>query len=165
MSKINTPPVGLQSLLGSQSFGDNPNDLLEQVRPIVDLTPFWGSNKLEVQWSSGNRAAPGNITSFAYDANFTRMLLGVSIYAPTPTAGTFRTAAYLNKANGLPSNQIHLIHTDDPVTIIANDEYGWSFWLPQPVLLEPGIGLLFRSLQQTANATFNCTAIFYRLES
>lgn len=164
MSKINTPPIGLQSLLGSQSFGDNPSDLLQQVRPAIDLLPFWGSTKLECQWSAGNRSAPGNITSFAYDANFARMLVGVAIYAGTPTAGTYQSAAYLSKINELPSNQIHLIHSDEPTVVPASSEYGWSFWMPQPLILEPGIGISFRTLQQTANATLNCTAIYYRLE-
>ena len=37
MGQINRVPTGLQSLLDSKNFGQNPSELLEQVRPTLDL--------------------------------------------------------------------------------------------------------------------------------
>jgi len=47
MSKINTPPRGLQNFLGNVNQGVNPSDLDQQVNPTVDLVPFWGTDKLK----------------------------------------------------------------------------------------------------------------------
>lgn len=46
MSQINRVPQGLQDLLLSKSFGKNPNELLQQVQPGVDLTRFWIVDRL-----------------------------------------------------------------------------------------------------------------------
>ena len=46
-SRINRPPVGLQDLLGSQSFGDNPNELLQFVTPTLDLEQFYESDLID----------------------------------------------------------------------------------------------------------------------
>lgn len=45
MTAINQPPRGLQDLLGSQSFGDNPSELARVVVPGVELYPFWATDK------------------------------------------------------------------------------------------------------------------------
>lgn len=41
MSKINRIPKGLQDLFGNAAAGQNPADLLQQVRPTIDLTQLW----------------------------------------------------------------------------------------------------------------------------
>jgi len=61
MSQINRPPVGLQGLLGSQNFGQNPNDLAQQVLPIVDLFPFWSSQTLKFDKQTGTSAGGGSL--------------------------------------------------------------------------------------------------------
>jgi len=43
VSPINALPQGLLDLLGTRALGQNPNELLQAVRPIVDMTPFWAS--------------------------------------------------------------------------------------------------------------------------
>lgn len=62
MSKINKPPLGLQDLLGSQSFGTNPGDLLQGVRPSLDMVPFWLWQNLEYAQDSATATpiVPGN---------------------------------------------------------------------------------------------------------
>lgn len=41
MSQISRLPTGLQSLLQSKNFGRNPDQLLQEVRPTLDLEQFW----------------------------------------------------------------------------------------------------------------------------
>lgn len=41
MARLNRVPRGLQSLLGTKALGRNPQELLEAVRPTVDLTQFY----------------------------------------------------------------------------------------------------------------------------
>lgn len=41
MTAINRVPRGLQDFLGSRTLGQNPSDLLQSVRPQVDLSPFY----------------------------------------------------------------------------------------------------------------------------
>lgn len=49
MSLINRLPLGLQSLLGSKSLGDNPSELLQEVRPTVQLNEFWSVENIRAQ--------------------------------------------------------------------------------------------------------------------
>lgn len=50
--RINTPPRGLQSFLGSQNFGDNPSDLSQIVQPVLSVFPFYLGEKLERFYSA-----------------------------------------------------------------------------------------------------------------
>jgi len=47
MSRINRVPRGLQDLLGSTNQGDNPSELLGDVRAGFDIFPFWGAERLK----------------------------------------------------------------------------------------------------------------------
>ena len=167
MSKINTPPLGLQSLLGSQSFGDNPDDLLQGVRPTVDMLPFYGVNSLKQDAATAARNTPGGLASFTYASGFTRMLLGVSVYAPTPVAGTYSTEAHILGFSGDGATYNFIIARDEPVVLAANSQYAWGYWLPQPIILEPDVTIAFRALQHTggANVSFQCSYLYYELQT
>jgi len=52
MSRINRVPRGLQDLLGSTNQGDNPSDLLPDVRATFDIFPFWAVERLRVAFKS-----------------------------------------------------------------------------------------------------------------
>lgn len=64
-TKINTPPIGLQDLLGTQSFGSNPSELLLSVRPIVDLFPFLVADQLAQERAAANIAGAGQTMAIA----------------------------------------------------------------------------------------------------
>lgn len=59
MSRINRLPWGLQNLLGSTAQGDNPSNLEESVRPILDVTPHYELERLNSQSVSGANTAIG----------------------------------------------------------------------------------------------------------
>ena len=56
LSKVNTPPVGLQDLLGNVNQGVNPHDLDHKISPGVDLYPHYTSNRLEIATASAEVA-------------------------------------------------------------------------------------------------------------
>ena len=58
ISKVNTPPKGLQSLLGNVNQGLNPHELAHAVSPSVDLFPHWAIDKMKVN-SATSSYAPG----------------------------------------------------------------------------------------------------------
>jgi len=57
VSKIQTTPKGFQDVLGLKNFGQNPSELLDAVRPIVDIGSFYAQNFLDI--------AREDITNFA----------------------------------------------------------------------------------------------------
>lgn len=57
MSRINRVPRGLQDLFGNTAAGRNPADLLQEVRPIIDLLPLWITEKLDYVPFTGSFAA------------------------------------------------------------------------------------------------------------
>lgn len=59
MSRINRVPHGLQDILGSVSQGDNPNDILTEVRAITDLFPLWAMERLAVSRVSATLVSLG----------------------------------------------------------------------------------------------------------
>ena len=46
VSKVNTTPRALQSLLGNVNQGINPHELDHRISPNVDLYPHWAANSL-----------------------------------------------------------------------------------------------------------------------
>lgn len=57
MSSIFTPPLGLLSFLGTKAVGQNPDQLEQVVRPVLDLTSFYSLWETQAQ-ASGVLAAP-----------------------------------------------------------------------------------------------------------
>lgn len=65
MSRLAGFPQGLLSLLGSQDFGEAPNELSQVIVPIVDLTPMYQASKQSIETTSpGNAIAGVNGTTF-----------------------------------------------------------------------------------------------------
>lgn len=53
MSVINTVPKGLQEFLGNTSQGRNPSNILADVRPTLDMAPYWDVDKIKFYTQSG----------------------------------------------------------------------------------------------------------------
>lgn len=63
MSRINRVPFGLQDLLGSQNFGDNPSELSSVVAPVLDMLPFLSAERYSYSYQSGNISNNGAMAS------------------------------------------------------------------------------------------------------
>jgi len=57
-------PKALQDYLGNTAAGKNPSDLLEQVRPTIDLTPFWNCDQVRYRQQNLPVAATYGVTFF-----------------------------------------------------------------------------------------------------
>ena len=60
MGQINRVPTGLQSLLDSKNFGDNPSFLTDQAIPVIDLDKFLESSLLRTETSNAPITVIGN---------------------------------------------------------------------------------------------------------
>jgi hypothetical protein len=76
MSKIHRPPRGLQHLLGSQSFGQNPDELAQSVQPTLDLTGYYSSELLKTAVVTGALAADGQVGSITFNAPVAIVAMG-----------------------------------------------------------------------------------------
>lgn len=89
MSRINRVPFGLQDLLGSQNLGANPSSLLQEVRPTLDLFPFWAAERVTLR--TDNTVAINNssviVTSFTVPQGQAWIPLHVSCGANLATVG------------------------------------------------------------------------------
>lgn len=65
MSRINQPPWGLQALLGSKNFGDNPSELAETVVPTVDVFKFLSADRIDYELVNGATNARGDSIEIA----------------------------------------------------------------------------------------------------
>lgn len=65
MSRINRVPYGLQDLLGSQNFGDNPSELGGVVSPVLDMYQFMKLERREfvINAAGSTRTTPGNFSN------------------------------------------------------------------------------------------------------
>lgn len=63
MSRINRVPFGLQDLLGSQNFGDNPSELAQVVAPSLDMLPFLSAERMSYEYASASVSGNAEIAS------------------------------------------------------------------------------------------------------
>jgi len=61
MSQINRVPFGLQDLLASKNFGDNPNDLAQVVAPVLDIEKYFETERYS--YYHGADVIPGGTTA------------------------------------------------------------------------------------------------------
>ena len=111
-SKINTPPVGLQDLLGSQSFGENPNLLTEVVSPTLEQFPFLSADKISAYTQQQNVAAtdPAVIFAFLQPAGEVWMPLvwATTLDAATAVGIDWSVVYSLTNSGIAASNTVHL---------------------------------------------------------
>jgi hypothetical protein len=81
MSKIHRPPRGLQHLLGSQSFGKNPDELSQIVTPGLDLTGYYAAELLKTQTVNTNVASDGVIGAIKFTAPVGLVAAGIEMGA------------------------------------------------------------------------------------
>ena len=63
MSAINRIPKGLQEFLGNTAMGKNPAELLQDVRPNIDMFPFWSTDSIRNKVTTGPIGAIGQFVT------------------------------------------------------------------------------------------------------
>jgi len=167
MSQINRPPLGLQELLGSQNFGDNPKDLGNLVSPTLDMLPFYGAGALKYRSTSGGRNGEGlisNVTLFG-----TVALIGCSAWAETGlTVGSVGKLGLT--MNGIATQTVPgdvemvLAANEDGVAWPATSQPALAFTFPSPLVVEQGCTINSRWFYWTGNAdTIRLVVAYYDL--
>lgn len=91
MSRVNKAPIGLQNLLGSQNFGDNPAELAPAIVPTLDMWNFLNYAESRAGWGSSVVLADGTVTYTAMTVPQNERWLvyafGVNILGDTIAAG------------------------------------------------------------------------------
>lgn len=72
LAPINAPPYGLLELLSTKALGQNPNELLQGVRPTVDLQRMWA------------QGAPVQVASFGGLCSVVGPQSGAGLYVEVP---------------------------------------------------------------------------------
>lgn len=140
MSRINRPPSGLQQLLGSQNFGENPDELLQEVRPVIDCLPFFGADLLKVARASGANVNEGLVASAEF---FGRVaIVGVSMHYASGLAANENMVigiALSNIAGDNPTEPFFVaVEQYDNNRALLSSQPACSLMFPSPLIVEAG---------------------------
>lgn len=138
MSRVNTVPAGLQSLLGSTNFGDNPSELSEVLRPSLEQLPFLAAYAVRNETVLTGAATTGNFNRITVPLGEAWMILQAF-------AGNVSTLVIGQQGKHSIRVQMHNVDTDmtlavgDHITGIALSETIGVTWQPRwPFLLLGG---------------------------
>lgn len=164
MSKINRPPVGLQDLLGSKNFGENPAEFLQTVRPIVDLFPFWASQQFRVAKAANTSAGLGSVVELQVPADETWAVISASFGAQVINANE----DFLLKVavdDGLSGTSWFVVAQEfESLTVLAGQLYHAIWTPPNLFFLPPGYAL--RGIYASTNLVsrnFELDLLYYQL--
>ena len=128
--------------LGSQSFGANPDDLLQQVVPTIDLVPFFSVNQTKQERNTGGRTTPGLITNVNVADDEQWLLLAASLYMEAGATGAggdvLGHISVRNIAGNSPVSQIVLTQDKQRHTLAAGERYSLSWNAKRPFILPQG---------------------------
>ena len=164
MSRVNRPPLGLQGLLGSQNFGDNPDELLQGIRPSLDLLPFLGSGLLKRYSITGSRATAGSIVKTGDHVGEAWYVLSISVQRLGAINGTDVQSAidisYVEQDTGVVDE--HILAVSPQQTLALNQEYAFT-WEPKvPLLIEPYVNIGARWLEpDNATRIMTLSVLYY----
>lgn len=164
MSQINRPPVGLQSLLGSQNFGDNPSDLAQQVLPQIDLFPFWAQQSLELAYETATSAGNGSIIELRVPDGKIWGMLGADFGEDMIVANDdCKNAIAVDKGSGGVDFAVVASINEN---VQALNGFTYCVWNPPMIFWLPS-GSLVRGISNSSNASsrdFSMGAIYYELD-
>lgn len=141
-SQINRPPLGLQQLLGSQNFGQNPPELKADVQSTVELLPFYGSGLLRMESNAGARTAKGEVSSVVLDGRVALLHASLEIYNPLTAPEDIGASISMRNISGNdPTTNCILHSTQDSYTNPAEPVLSWYSW-PNPLIVEEGVRIV-----------------------
>lgn len=164
MSQINRPPIGLQQLLGSQNFGDNPPQLGGVVAPTLDLLPFYGAGTIRYKQTSGARVNTGIISSVPVFGQIAILQVAAWTSGAISTgAGAYDLALTMQgiaTADTLKDLEIPLVSNKQ--TLAVTDQIMVNYTFRRPFIVESGVSFNSRWLATAgANTTVRLLVVFY----
>lgn len=168
MSIINRLPWGLQGLLGSVNQGKNPGELLQEVRPTVDLTPFWGLEQLQFERDAKTLTTRGQVAVLTVpDGEAWQPLIMSGKLNGVNDVGTIFSIG-LGQITLDPATQIFCTFASSGLltSAVIGQIMSFGITFPQPMLFHAGIQLQLRLEEYVpavgVNDTFELNLIFYR---
>jgi len=170
MSIINRPPLGLQELLGSQNFGDNPKQLGGVVAPTLDMLPFYGSGILRMKRVSGSLASEGEITSIEFSDKVAVLSVAAFNEALLLANGQSQLGLFISgpPSDNLPVDFQHCLATGPGgtgATSAIGTAAAVAYSFPFPLVVEPGTAFHVHWLANSASqlAVVQLSVLFYDL--
>lgn len=163
MSRINRVPFGLQEFLGNTSQGNNPSELLEQVRPGFNMWPLWGVDKIEYQEFSVSTGSLGAGATLTVPLGKVWMPLHFSGRTGMALAGVQQLALRItDPASGVSA----ILQQSALMTAVqANQSLSVHHSFPQPLLLASGVTVdcVWAVNVGGAARTIKCEGQYYEL--
>ncbi len=167
-TKITRVPRGLQSVLGTQAFGKNPDELLLEVRPILDIGTYFkpDQDRWYIEGTGAINDSEGqDANQIVPDGEFwlvKRIVFSCAYQSGTPdqdTISLIARAQFLANSNS-PATSIGVTNTFQyqPLTSLQTvestfvQEYG-----DQELILAPGVDLQFWHCNKKGGGTFFAT--------
>jgi len=166
MSQINRPPLGLQNLLGSQNFGDNPRELAGAVAPTLDMMSFYGSGILRMRRISGALATEGEIAQYEFDDRVALLSLAGWQQAGASGAHTCQLGLAISGPpnESLPVDQPHQLAQTFPFAHTGTSQPVACYTFPTPLVVEAGTKVHLYWLTNPGNVnSVQMTILFYDL--
>lgn len=135
MSKIHRPPRGLQHLLGSQSFGQNPDQLVQSVQPTLDMTAFYAGELLKTQTVNTMVSADGVIGQIKFTAPVALVAAGIEMGAVTVAAEEMAFDIRLSELGGVGFSTVVASQGAHTYQVGSTPTFGTMF---SPHLVVPG---------------------------
>lgn len=129
MSRINRIPKGIQNLFGNVAAGMNPNELLQDVRPSIDLTQFWSVEQIDHVGAVGSFGAVFQQNLITVPAGQLWIPISFSLDITTTVIGE-SVAASIGISDAANTSRVHLASTPYVVSIAALETviatYTWN---------------------------------------
>lgn len=140
MSRITRVPTGLQDLLGSKTFGRNPSDLLEEVRPTLGLDDLLVAERLSYKRATLTVTTRGDSADMLVPVGELWLLRSLYIQWNTATAGieynlSVGIVDMQNTVSFAPGQPMTLFATGDQVAKTVGSEARFAVTFPQNHIL------------------------------
>lgn len=165
MGNIARKPRGLLDLLLTQSGGQNPSNLMESVRPTLDMLPFYLPERLDADTAAINQAVAGFTGITVPEGEVWLLLwLGVDLTSITVANHFIKYSWHLERIPGQGANGILLAEGfyQAPATA-AGATVGLVQRLDYPVMASSGQIVAFRNDASTANAVGQLEIAYMRM--
>lgn len=148
---ISRRPSGILDLLLAQQQGQNPNNLVDDVQPVLDLEKFYEPDRLSVASTTTALTAVGSTSTILVPAGERWKIYSIGV------AGSFATVnqqlqVYVT-LSGISGAALHYAHKFDTFAPVgATDIFAGGFWLPDPLLLPSGVSIKFTAASISLDA-------------
>ena len=157
MSRINQPPFGLQSLLGSQNFGDNPSELAQTVVPLIDLWPFLSAEKIRYARGASTLNARGDSVSVTVPEGELWMPLTISArLSGNNDAGTVWAGALCwnePPASTIAAPNFFFEFSEKFTSTVIGELQGFAYSPPTPRAVWAGTGIALNLQEYVSGGT------------